>query len=262
MGRKQAKKEYGLESESNTIAEGWMLSCENDTCSAVLNGEWRGESLSDVLTAWGSSALGKNARRFDEFPLLIKLIDAEKSLSVQVHPDDDYAMAHGGDGKTEMWYVLDCKDDASLIYGFKNRISKDEFCERIKNETLLEVCNDVPVHKGDVFFIPSGTLHAIGSGIVIAEVQQNSNTTYRVFDYGRVDANGKTRELHIDNAVEVTDLFEPKLPYGAIGEINNYSYGSVRKLAKCEYFDVKLINLDGTFEINNSDSFQSLVVLD
>lgn len=260
-GGSRLKEEYGLESENEKIAEAWLLSEKNDSCGIVLNGEYGGKSFSDVLSLWGAEALGKNCARFDEFPLLIKLIDANKSLSVQVHPDDAYAKKHGGSGKTEMWYVIDCEDGANLIYGFKKNISREELCERIENETLLEVCNTVPVHRGDVFFIPAGTLHAIGSGILIAEVQQNSDTTYRVYDYGRVDANGRTRELHIDKALDVTELCEPTLPYGAIGKIRKYDYGTVRELAQCEFFNVELLKLDGTAEMKNDDSFLSVAVL-
>lgn len=261
-GGSRLKEEYGLESESDIIAEGWLLSADSESCGTVLNGEYCGKPFSDVLSDWGDKALGKNAVRFGKFPLLIKLIDANKPLSVQVHPDDAYAKEHGGNGKTEMWYVIDCEEGASLIYGFKERISKEEFCERIKNETLLEVCNTVPVHKGDVFFITAGTLHAIGGGILIAEVQQNSDTTYRVFDYGRIDADGKARELHIDKAVDVTKLAKPDVPYGACGEVKNYDYGSVRELARCEFFNAELLGLNGTVEMKNDDSFLSIVVLD
>ena len=133
--------------------------------------------------------LGENCKKFEYFPILIKLIDAKDNLSVQVHPDNEYAMRVEGEyGKTEMWYIVDCNPGAELLYGFKRNITKDEFERRIKDNTLLEVLNNVPVHKGDVFFIKSGTLHAIGKGILIAEIQQNSNITYRIYDYGRMGA--------------------------------------------------------------------------
>jgi len=148
-----------------------------------------------------------------------------------------------------MWYILDAEPDAFLYYGFKEEISKDEFVERIENNTLLEVLNAVKVNKGDVFFIPSGTLHAIGKGIVIAEVQQNSNLTYRVYDYARVDKNGNTRELHVEKAVEVTDLTPPKkLDFG-------------NHLAKCEYFTVDVVE-DDFIGVCEENSFVSILVLD
>ena len=204
-GGTRLKTEFGFETEKEIAAEGWMLSCHKDGTNTVLNGEFAGKILTEVLDIWGKEALGKNAERFTYFPLLIKLIDAKDKLSVQVHPDDSYALKNEGEyGKTEMWYVVDCDEGASLIYGFNKEISKEEFESRIKDNTLSEVCNYVPVKKGDVFFIGAGTLHAIGEGILIAEVQQNSNTTYRVSDYGRLGADGNPRPLHIEKAVDVT----------------------------------------------------------
>lgn len=168
-----------------------MLSAYKDGMNIVLNGEHKVKTINEVLEIWPKSALGKNAEKFSYFPILIKLIDAKQKLSVQVHPDDEYALSVEGEyGKTEMWYVVDCEEGAELVYGFKENISKEEFEKRIKDNTLTDVCNSVPVHKGDVFFIDAGTLHAIGEGILIAEVQQNSNTTYRVSDYGRLGADG------------------------------------------------------------------------
>ena len=181
---------------------------------------------------------------------------------MQVHPDNKYALENEGEfGKTEMWYVVDCEEGAQLIYGFKGKISKEEFEERIKNNTLDEVMNYVPVKKGDVFFIKSGTLHAIGKGILIAEIQQNSNTTYRVSDYGRLGADGKPRELHIQKAVDVTLTDKPNVPFGDVGEIKSYEYGTERELAACEYFKTAKLNLDGEKEINTENGFVSLLVL-
>ena len=157
-----------------------------------------------VLKLWGDKAIGKNAAAFPCFLLLIKLIDAKYRLSVRVHPDDTYALKNEGEfGKTEMWYVVDCDEGAELIYGFNREVSKEEFECRIKDNTLHEICNYVPVHKGDVFFIAADTLHAIGAGILIAAVHQNSNTTYRVSDYGRLGADGKPRPLHIEKLLDV-----------------------------------------------------------
>ncbi len=255
--------EYGYETEKVKAAEAWVLSCHKDGSDTVLNGELAGKSLSDVLKLWGDEALGVNAAKFPYFPLLIKLIDAKDRLSVQVHPNDVYALEHEGEfGKTEMWYVVDCDDGAELIYGFNKEVSKEEFERRIKDNTLSEICNYVPVHKGDVFFIAAGTLHAIGAGILIAEVQQNSNTTYRVSDYGRLGADGKPRELHIEKALEVTERCAPKLPYGNIGAVETTGYGSVRRLASCEFFTSELISLNGETEIGLSESFVSVLLLE
>ncbi|MBQ9946886.1 MAG: class I mannose-6-phosphate isomerase, partial [Oscillospiraceae bacterium] len=166
-------------------------------------------------------------------------------------------------GKTEMWYIVDCNEGAELLYGFKHQISKEEFAERIRNNTLLEVTNNVPVHKGDVFFIEAGTLHAIGKGILIAEIQQNSNTTYRIYDYGRVGADGKPRELHVDKAVEVTELVPPKYPTTAQGAPEAVEGGRNTLLRSCEYFNVNKLELDGTAKLSATEkSFNSLLVLD
>lgn len=255
--------EFGFESDSEKAAEAWMLSCHKDGNSIVKNGKYAGLTLQQAIELLGADALGKKAADFTYFPILIKLIDAKDRLSVQVHPNDEYALANEGEyGKTEMWYVVDCDDDAKLIYGFNQDITQGEFLERINNNNLSPVCNYVPVKKGDVFFIEAGTMHAIGKGILIAEVQQNSNTTYRVSDYGRLGADGKPRQLHIKQAVEVTKTQKPTRPYGAVGDVTLYPFGTVRELAKCEYFTTELIHLDGNVGIYDNDSFISLLVLD
>ena len=213
-GGNRLREEYGKKLDSDKIAESWELSCHKDGQSVIDGGEFDGKTLSEFIEKKGRIAvLGTNCERFEYFPILIKLIDAKDNLSVQVHPSNEYALKVEGEyGKTEMWYIVDCNEGAELLYGFKHEISRDEFAERIKNNTLLEVANNVPVHKGDVFFIESGTLHAIGKGILIAEIQQNSNTTYRVYDYGRVGKDGKPRELHIEKALDVTERKPPKYP--------------------------------------------------
>lgn len=256
--------EFGYKG-GEVAAEAWVLSCHKDGLSIVKNGALAGKTLPEALAAWGDGALGSDAAAFPFFPVLIKLIDARDRLSVQVHPDNEYALRVEGEyGKTEMWYVVDCEPGARLIYGFNREIGRDEFRRRIETNTLDEVCNTVPVKKGDVFFIEAGTLHAIGAGILIAEVQQNSNTTYRVSDYGRLGADGKPRALHIDKAVEVTKTVPPVRPYGAVGEVTALPHGTKRALASCEYFKAELLSLDGggAAEIENPDSFVSLLCLE
>ena len=262
-GGTRLQTEYGFNTDKEKAAEGWMLSCHKDGESKVLNGAFAGKTLAEALTTLGKEALGKNAQNFSEFPILIKLIDAKDKLSVQVHPDDEYALKVENEyGKNEMWYVIDCEEGASLIYGFNKQIEKDEFERRIKDNTLNEVCNFVPVKKGDVFFITAGTLHAIGEGILIAEVQQSSNSTYRVSDYGRLGADGKPRPLHIEKALAVTHTVPPELPYGNVGDVEEFSYGSERQLASSQYFSVKLIKLNGMKDIYSLESFVSLLVLE
>ena len=262
-GGTKLKTDFGFETDKDIAAEAWMLSCHNDGMNIVLNGGHKSKTINEVLDICGKSALGNKAERFSYFPILIKLIDAKQKLSVQVHPDDNYSLSVEGEyGKTEMWYVVDCEDGAELVYGFKENISKEEFEKRIKDNTLTDVCNSVPVHKGDVFFIDAGTLHAIGEGILIAEVQQNSNTTYRVSDYGRLGADGKPRELHIDKALEITKCEKPQIPYGNIGKVISNGNNIIRELAVCDKFSAKLLNLNERMDIYSSDSFISLIVLD
>jgi len=262
-GGNKLKTDFNLESDTDITAEAWMLSCHKDGSNTVLNGDMKGKSLPEVLKFWGAEALGENAAPFPYFPILIKLIDANNKLSVQVHPSDEYALENEGEfGKTEMWYVVDCKEGAELIYGFLEDISTEEFERRIKDNTLTDVCNFVPVKKGDVFFISAGTLHAIGEGILIAEVQQNSNTTYRVSDYGRLDKDGNPRPLHIEKAVAVTKTQKLTLPYGQIGEVKYVGKSIVRDLAECELFTAKLLTLNENYTIFKKYSFVSLVVID
>ena len=263
-GGNRLRKEYGKISDADKIAESWELSCHKDGESVIANGEFAGITLTAFIEKVGREVLGENCRRFEYFPILIKLIDAKDNLSVQVHPNNEYAQRVEGEyGKTEMWYIVDCDPGAELLYGFKHDITKEEFERRIKDNTLLEVTNSVEVHKGDVFFIESGTLHAIGKGILIAEIQQNSNTTYRIYDYGRVGADGKPRQLHIDKAVEVTKLTPPKYPYKPMGDEEVKDGYTEQLLSKCEYFRVKKLSVSekATLEAG-SDSFNSMLVLD
>ena len=253
-GGTRLKTEYKMESDLEKVAEAWVLSTHKDGPSIVLNGELCGKTLTEAVEIFGTDCLGKNGKKFSYFPILIKLIDAKDDLSVQVHPNDEYALKVEGEyGKTEMWYIVDCEEGAALYYGFKEEISKEEFRKKIADNTITDVLNRVPVKKGDVFFIPSGTIHAIGKGILIAEIQQNSNTTYRVCDYGRLGADGKPRPLHIDKAVEVTNLTPPPKTEGL----------TAGTLAECEYFKVRLFNSDEQKEIEvDNSSFTSLLCLE
>ena len=249
--------EFHKEYEGDVLAETWELSCHPDGPSIIENGPHRGKTLKEYLDEKGMEILGTNCRRFREFPILTKLIDARDNLSIQVHPSNGYALQTEGQyGKTEMWYVLDAEPGAYLYYGFRKEISLQEFAERIENDTLLEVLNPVEVHKGDALFIESGTLHAIGKGILIAEIQQNSNITYRVYDYGRVGKDGKKRDLHIEKALAVTS----RVPISAKGE--NYPH-----VADCDYFTVDKLDLDGRLTRRMSgtvgqESFLSILILD
>lgn len=256
-GGRRLVDEYGKECVGDVLAETWELSCHPDGPSVIANGECAGKTLQQYIDEKGKDVLGTHCRRFQDFPILIKFIDAKDNLSIQVHPDNEYALKNEGQyGKTEMWYVMDAGKDAFLYYGFKEEISREEFARRIEEDTLLEVLNAVPVQKGDVFFIKAGTIHAIGKDILIAEIQQNSNVTYRVYDFGRIGADGKKRELHIDKAVAVTN----RVPIVK----DNSCYPHV---ADCDYFTVDKLNLDGNIMkklegVVSEESFASVLILD
>jgi len=250
-GGTRLKEEFGKKSDLDKVAESWELSTHKDGQSIVASGEFSGLTLGEYLEK-NPSALGENCKKFEFFPILIKFIDAKDNLSIQVHPDDEYSLAHNGEyGKTEMWYILDCEEGASLYYGFKKEMSKEEFKKSIEEKTLLDYLNKVEVKKGDVYFIEAGTVHAIGKGIVICEIQQNSNTTYRVYDYDRRDAQGNARELHVDKAVEVSVTKPPR----------EYKTENDTLLASCKYFTVEKAEVDGNAEfVVNVGSFKSVIV--
>ena len=259
-GGERLKKEYGFKSDKK-IAEAWVLSNREDGQSVVLNGELKGKTLGEAIEIFGSECIGKNAAVFKYFPLLIKLIDAKDKLSVQVHPADDYALKYEGEfGKTEMWYVLSAAPDAKLIYGLKEAVSKEKLKEYIDTDRITELCNFVPVKAGDVFFIPAGTVHAIGEGMLIAEVQQNSNITYRVSDYGRLGADGKPRALHREKALDVISR-EPT-PLNSDFKKTVTPVASETVLADCKYFKVSAFELDGEAELCEQNSFISILCLE
>lgn len=253
--------EYGKQTDRDKMAESWELSCHPDGESRVKGGLFDGLTLSRALEELGKSALGERGAAFAQFPLLIKLIDAKDRLSIQVHPDDDFALRVEGEyGKTEMWYVVDCEEGAGLYLGFSREVSREEFARRIAQGTLEEVLRRVPVKKGDSFFIPAGTLHAIGAGMLIAEIQQNSNTTYRVYDYGRLGADGKPRPLHVEKALQVTNTCPAEIP--APGTPRQYPNGTVTELASCRYFTAEAVELCGSLGGEcDGGSFEHLLML-
>ena len=223
-GGNKLKDKYGKITDMTPCAESWELSYHKD-------GQTLNESGEPISTAFSSDMLGKNLSDFENFPLLIKLIDAKDDLSVQVHPSDDYALKNENSyGKTEMWYIVDAEDGAGIYLGFKNDITPQEFKAAIEEKRLTEFLNFYPVKPGESYFIPSGTIHAIGKGCLICEIQQNSNLTYRVYDYGRRDKNGNERELHVEKAIKVTSLSAHKKS-DCLGEFLGVSkYFTVRKI--------------------------------
>ena len=261
-GGTRLRDDFQKDCDFDKIAESWELSCHKDGPSTIVNGDDKGLTLEEYIEKHGKAVLGNDCDKFENFPILIKLIDAKDNLSVQVHPDNEYALRVEGEyGKTEMWYIVDCDEGAELLYGFKSEISKDEFAEGIANNTLLEVTNSVPVHKGDVFFIQAGTLHAIGKGILIAEIQQNSNTTYRIYDYGRVGKDGKPRELHVEKAKEVTTLGPAKTyPETPVEQKDGYTS---KLLSSCDYFTTYALDIDSKAVLNADEtSFNSILILE
>lgn len=262
-GGTRLSREYDIVSFADRQAEAWMLSCHEAGESIIENGDFKGRTLSDVLKNEGKGWLGKNCERFSDFPILIKLIDAKDNLSVQVHPDDEYAQRVEGEfGKTEAWYIVDCDDDAEIIFGFKKDVTSEEFRKSIEENTLLEYVNRVKVKKGDIFFIEAGTLHAICKGILLAEVQQNSNTTYRVYDYGRLQ-NGKPRELHIEKAIDVTSTKAIPADGKPQGETEKKDGYSETLLCSCGLFNVKRLDVEEKAVLTaDKSSFVSLVALE
>jgi len=221
------------------LAETWECSTHPDGPSYVVNGKYQGMELAEVIRRH-PDYLGFRHEGQNELPILIKFIDAKNNLSVQVHPDDTYAKTYenGQLGKTEMWYVLDARKDAKLVYGFNHDINESTLRDAIKNGTLMKHLQQVPIKKNDLFFIEAGTVHAIGAGALIAEIQENSNLTYRLYDYDRVGKDGKKRELHVDKAMKVLNLkssTEPKQPLRVL----NYRQGIASELlCRCKYFEV------------------------
>lgn len=188
------------------VAESWEVSTHPAGKSIVENGAFRGKTLNEYFDQIGWGTAGRYAARNHQLPILIKYIDAKENLSIQVHPNDKYARKHEGDnGKNEMWFVLAADEGAFIYLGFSRDVTKEEIKRRIADNTLEEVLNRVEVRPNEAFYIPAGTVHAIGAGCLICEVQQTSNVTYRIYDYGRTDENGKPRELHVKKALDVLD---------------------------------------------------------
>jgi mannose-6-phosphate isomerase len=224
---------------SNPLAETWECSTHPDGPSIVGSGEYEGSTLSELLHNH-PEYLGTHPKSKDELPILIKFIDAKKDLSVQVHPDDQYAhdYENGQLGKTEMWYVLDATKDAKLVYGLNHDVDKETFQQSVEEGSVEKYLQKVPIKKNDLFYIKAGTIHAIGAGALIAEIQENSNLTYRLYDYDRVDKNGKKRELHVEKALKVANLKASAAPRQPL-RVLQYKQGCASELlCRCQYFEV------------------------
>ena len=242
-------REYGKKSDKDRIAESWELSFTNGGEATV-----DGKSMSELFPreSWGTAC-----EKFPFFPTLTKFIDAREKLSVQVHPSDDYALTNEGQfGKTEMWYVVEADEGSGLYMGLKHECTPNEFLAAVNDGTVENLLSFKTVKAGDVFFIPSGTIHAIGEGVVIFEIQQNSTLTYRLYDYMRRDKDGNLRELHIEKAMKVlnTGVYQP--------EAFDNSDKAGRVIGKCEYFTAREYDVKSPLTINTTKkSFLSLTVI-
>ena len=253
-GGDKLKTDYNKSAPFEKLAESWELTVRPDGMNVIENGECAGTTLGDYLTP---DLIGKNYSG-DRFPLLIKFIDARDRLSIQVHPSDDYAMKNEGEyGKTEMWYIVEAEEGAELVFGLDGEYSKEIFDKAVENGTVESLLHRVNVKPGDVYFIPSGLVHAIGAGILICEIQQNSNVTYRVYDYNRPGKDGKPRELHVAKAREVIVNYSPaqleSLRFSGNADI------TPDLLATCDKFTVHKYEIAGEKALNVTEkSFVSL----
>jgi mannose-6-phosphate isomerase len=240
---------------SNITGESWEISTVENDVSIVSNGVYEGKSLNELINEFPEAVLGtKVYQQFGkQFPLLFKFIDAREDLSIQLHPNDTLAKKrHNSFGKTEMWYVMQADENAKLIVGFKEKSSQEEYLKHLNNSTLVSILDTKEVEKGDVFFLETGTIHAIGAGIVVAEIQQTSDITYRVYDFDRVDANGNKRELHNDLALEA-------LNYEVVPAAKEYDKNEnvSNTVVDCAYFTTNFIPLKGDLHLKyTSDSFK------
>lgn len=235
---------------SEITGESWELSTVEGDVSVVSNGVLKGNSLNDIINADPEAILGNEVyERFGkQFPLLFKYLDAREDLSIQVHPNDELAKKrHNSFGKTEMWYILQADTDARIIVGFKKQSNAAEYLENLKNKTLLSILEDVKVKSGDVFFLETGTVHAIGAGLVVAEIQQTSDITYRLYDFDRVDDKGNSRELHVDLALDAINYnkIETHKKYDSIQNLSN-------SIVDCPYFTTNFLPLKGIFSVNKT----------
>ena len=250
-GGVKLKEKYGKQTDKSLVAESWELSFHKDGPTRLENGK----TLQETVT---EADLGENCKGFPFFPMLVKLIDAKQDLSVQVHPSDAYALKNENSfGKTEMWYIVEADEGAGIYLGFKENITQAQYEQAIANNTLTELLNFFEVKAGDCYFIPSGTIHAIATGCLICEIQQNSNLTYRVYDYGRRDKDGNLRELHVEKALKVTNL--DKYEYSPL----NLKTAQGDLLGLSRYFTTTSVLVQGETSVTaDKGSFKCLTCVD
>ncbi|WP_431158425.1 type I phosphomannose isomerase catalytic subunit [Winogradskyella poriferorum] len=256
-GGEKLNKFFNKDSQSKLLGESWEVSTVPGNVSLVSNGDFKGISLQALLNDYTYELLGeKNFKRFGkDFPLLIKFIDAKKDLSIQLHPDDELAKKrHNSFGKTEMWYVMQADEEANLIVGFKGDVNKETYLEHLKNKTLTEILNFDKVTEGNTYFIEAGRVHAIGAGVLLAEIQQTSDVTYRVYDWDRVDADGNERELHNDIAI---DAFKFNMKDDFRVDYDN-TRNTSNEMVACPFFTTNFLPING--EVSKRNVFDSFII--
>ena len=267
-GGSRLKDDFGKDMDMSPLAETWECSTHPDGTCQVVNGEFRGWLLTKVLQEH-PEFLGNHSKASGELPVLIKLIDAKEDLSVQVHPDDEYANKYenGQMGKTEMWYVLDAVKDAQLVFGLHHEMNRDTLRNSILEGTVEKHLQKVRVKKDDVYYIEAGTIHAVGAGVLLAEIQESSNLTYRLYDYERIDKNGNKRELHVDKALNAASLKGSTEPIQPMRVLKYFPGRASELLCRCKYFEVyrMLINTERHRDMvsyeTGSDSFHVLLCI-
>jgi mannose-6-phosphate isomerase len=246
-GGEYLKKHYNKQTDLPIVAESWELSSHPDGQSIIASGKFTGVPFGEFVRKF-PELIFANGEANQEFPILIKLIDAKDKLSIQVHPNDDYArQIEGESGKTEAWVILDCDKDAFVYLGFEKSMTTAEVQQHIHGNTLPDTLHKRHIKPGDVIFIPAGTVHAIGKGIILAEVQQNSNSTYRVYDFGRLDADGNLRELHISKALDVMTLDSTEFASRTNTCLAVTDEYVLEQLVSCAYFNVLRLHLNGRY---------------
>lgn len=262
-GGTKLKSDFIMDTPYEHTAEAFVLSDREKSECFATGGEFDNLPLSQIY-AEHPELFGLSCAKYNKFPLLIKFIDAMDDISVQVHPDDEYAQRVCGDwGKAQLWYVADCEDSAYLVCGFNDEINIEDFRRRIEDDTLISAVNTYEVKKGDTFYIEPGTIHAVGKGVLLVEIGQNSELSYRVYDYCRVDENGESRPLNIQQALDVTITAPPTVPAGTLGSRTEIDGHYETLLGRCKYFSSTLWEVDGTAVINaDENSFISLLMLE
>lgn len=259
-GGKRLRREYHKPEAPEITAESWELASHPEGSSRVAEGPLAGKTLAELdrESCWGTACPG------GEFPVLVKLIDAQKDLSIQVHPSDRTALAQQGEqGKAEMWYIVDCVPQSSIYFGFSQKVTREEFLNRARDGSICQVLNRVPVARGDVFYILPGTIHAIGAGVLVAEVQQSSNTTFRVYDFGRRGPDGQLRPLHLERAAEVLS-YEPVIPQDCKANSGvRFPEFTMAEMFSCRYFRAYRLDVNQLVELRcDGRSFQHVLCVE